>query len=251
VVPVKVAVVGGTGVAGAFTVAALRERGHDAVVIARSTGVDVATGAGLADALRGVDAVVDTSNIAAAKARTATAFFETTARNLTAAAAQAGVGHVVALSIVGIDRVPLGYYQGKLAQEKALAGSSVPVSILRATQFHEFPVQYLKRVHGRWVFLPRWTVQPVAAREVGALLAELATGAPTPITELAGPRVENMADLARRVIAARGEKRRVVQARVPGKLGRALASGGSVPDRPGRRGTQTFADWLLEQDAGH
>jgi uncharacterized protein YbjT (DUF2867 family) len=245
----KVAVVGGTGLAGTGTVMALREGGHEAVVLARSTGVDVMTGNGLTDALRGVDVVVDTSNVAAARTGPATAFFEATARNLTAAAAAAGVGHIVALSIVGIDRVPLGYYRGKLAQERALAASSVPVSILRATQFHEFPAQYLDRRRGQWVFLPRWEVQPVAVREVGALLARLATGAPVAMTELAGPRVENMADLVRQVVAARGQRRRVVQARLPGKLGRALATGGSVPDRPGVRGTQTFGEWLGERGA--
>jgi uncharacterized protein YbjT (DUF2867 family) len=252
----KVAVAGGTGVVGRRAVSALREAGHEPAVLARSTGVDLAgEGASqdaLAAALAGCDAVIDVSNISAAKAAVASAFFEAVSRNLMRAAATAGVGHIVTLSIIGIDRVPFGYYQGKLRQEAVLSESPVPVSILRAAQFHEFPEQYLARFTGRFVVVPRWRVQPVAAREVGAELARLAGGAPPAAaapgrSELAGPQEENMADMIRRVSSSRGARRRVIEVRLPGAAGKAMAAGGSLPGPSVPRGTQTFADWL----AGH
>ncbi len=246
----KVAVAGGTGVAGGWTVSALKNAGHETAVLTRSAGVDLVTGQGLAAALRGADAVVDATNVATGNARQAVEFFEATARNLMRAAEDAGVRHIVVLSIIGIDRVPFGYYQGKVHQEQVLAGSDVPVSILRAAQFHEFPGQYLDRARSRWVIVPRWMTQPVAAREVGAALATIAAGAPAAMTEIAGPRAENMADLVRKMAVARGDRRRVVQVRVPGKTGRALAGDGNLPAGPGLRGTQTFEDWLAGQQAG-
>jgi uncharacterized protein YbjT (DUF2867 family) len=240
----KVAVVGGTGVAGRATVAALQADGHEALVLSRSTGVDLATGAGLVAALTGADAVVDATNVATMKAREAEDFFERTARNLIDAAAAAGLGHVVALSIIGIDRVPFGYYQGKVRQESVLKKSSVPVTILRAAQFHEFAGQYLDRNGGRLVVVPRWRVQPVSAREVGETLASLAVRPAAGHQELAGPEEEIMADLVRRVAAARQDRRRVLSVRLPGAAGKAMAKGGNLPSKPGLRGTQTFADWL-------
>src|ERR1035441_5817203 len=118
-------------------------------------------------------------------------------------AAVAGVRHIVALSIIGIDRVPYGYYQGKLRQEKVLQESPVPVSILRAAQFHEFPGQYLAKLPGPVVIVPRWRAQPVAAREVGAALARIAAGDPVAMSELAGPREEIMADMIRQAARPR------------------------------------------------
>ncbi|HEY6786260.1 MAG TPA: NAD(P)H-binding protein [Trebonia sp.] len=250
----KVAVAGGTGVVGRLTVEAVRGNGDEPVVLARSTGVELVSGNGLAEALAGIDAVIDVSNIASTRASVVSEFFEATSRNLMRAAAQAGVRHLVALSIVGVDHVPFGYYEGKLRQEEVLAGSPVPVSILRAAQFHEFPGQYLARSSGRFVVVPKWRTQPVAAREVATALAALATelpvamspvaASPVLMSELAGPREENMADLLRQVLAARGERRRVIEVRVPGAGGRAMATGGGLPGPGVRLGTQTFADWL-------
>ncbi|HEX3955887.1 MAG TPA: NAD(P)H-binding protein [Trebonia sp.] len=206
----KVAVAGGTGVVGRLTVEAVRGNGDEPVVLARSTAVELVSGNGLAESLAGAGAVIDVSNIASTRASVVSEFFEATSRNLMRAAAQAGVRHLVALSIVGVDHVPFGYYEGKLRQEEVLAGSPVPVSILRAAQFHEFPGQYLARSSGRFVVVPKWRTQPVAAREVAAALAALATELPVPMSpvsmsELAGPRQENMADLVRQVLAARGD----------------------------------------------
>ena len=248
----KVAVAGGTGVVGRLVAEAVRANGDEAVVLARSTGVELVSGNGLAGALAGADAVIDASNIAATRASVVSEFFEATSRNLMRAGAEAGIGHIVALSIVGVDHVPFGYYRGKLHQEEVLAGSPVPVSILRAAQFHEFPGQYLERSTGRFVVVPKWRCQPVAAREVATALAALAARSPDPgtpvgLSELAGPREENMADLLRQVLAARGERRRVIELRVPGAAGRAMATGGGLPGPGVRLGTQTFADWLRSQ----
>jgi uncharacterized protein YbjT (DUF2867 family) len=245
----KIAVAGGTGVAGRWTVEALRAGGHEVTVIARSAGIDLVTGDGLDAALAGVEAVIDATNVASPGKRASSEFFEATARTLMRAAAVAGVRHIVALSIIGIDRVPYGYYQGKLRQEKVLQQSPVQVSVLRAAQFHEFPGQYLARLPGPVVIVPRWRAQPVAAREVGAALARIAAGDPVGMSELAGPREEIMADMIRQVVRARGDRRLVVSVRLPGATGKAMAAGGGLPDRPGLRGTQTFTDWVTEQRA--
>ena len=218
-------------------------------MIARSAGADLVTGEGLEAALAGVDAVIDATNVASTGKRVSSEFFEATARTLMRTAATAGVRHIVALSIVGIDRVPYGYYQGKLRQEQVLQDSPVPVSILRAAQFHEFAGQYLAKVPGPVVIVPRWRAQPVAAREVGSALAQIAVGNPVAMSELAGPREEIMADMIRQVVRARGDRRLVVSVRVPGAAGKALAAGGGLSGRPGLRGTQTFTDWVTEQRA--
>jgi uncharacterized protein YbjT (DUF2867 family) len=245
----KIAVAGGTGVAGRWTVEALRADGHEAIVIARSAGVDLVSGDGVDAALAGVDAVIDAANVASSGKRASSEFFEATTRTLMRAAAGAGVRHIVALSIIGIDRVPYGYYQGKLRQEQVLQESPVPVSVLRAAQFHEFPGQYLATMPGPVVVVPRWRAQPVAAREVGAALARIAAGDPVAMSELAGPREEIMADMIRQVVRARGNRRLVVSVRLPGATGRAMAAGGGLPGGPGLRGTQTFSDWVTEQRA--
>ena len=245
----KIAVAGGTGVAGRPTVEALRALGHEPVVLARSTGVDLLSGQGLLESLAGTDAVIDTTNIPTMRASTAGRFFEATARNLTRAAEQAGVGHIVVLSIIAIERVPYGYYKGKLRQEEALRDSPVPVSILRTAQFHEFSAQYLAQSKGRFVVVPKMRIQPVAVREVGAALARIAAGPPAAMSELAGPREEELADMIRQVIRARGDRRRVIDVRVPGAAGKAMATGGILPGERGQRGTQTFAAWLREQQA--
>jgi len=243
----KIAVAGGTGVAGRHTVNALRSAGHDPIVIARSTGANLQTGAGLAEALTGVDAVIDATNVKSTTKRASTTFFETTARTLITAAEAAGIRHIVALSIIGIERVPYGYYQGKLRQEQVLQQSPIPVSILRAAQFHEFASQYLATMRGPLVLVPRWRAQPVSAREVGQALAKIAVADPVPMSELVGPQEEIMANMIRQVIRARGDRRAVVEVRVPGAAGKAMASGAGLPDRPGLRGAQTFHDWLAEQ----
>lgn len=242
----RIAVAGGTGVVGREVVSAVESAGHDPVVLSRSTGVDVlAGGRGLTAALEGVDAVIDVLNAATTSRARSERFFETTTRHLLEAERAAGVGHHVVLSIVGIDRVDFGYYVGKRRQEEVALAGDVPVSILRATQFHEFAGQLLDRMRGPVVLVPKMLSQPVAAREVADALVSLALGTPAGrAPDLAGPEVLAMPDLVRRVRNARGSRRAVLSVRLPGKVGKAMTDGGLLPLEDGPRGTRTFADWL-------
>jgi len=237
----KIAVAGGTGVVGRHVVDVARERGHDVVVLARAEGVDLTTGAGLAERLAGVDAVVDVTSVRTQKREDAEAFFGAVTRNLQAA----GAAHVVALSIVGIDDVDTGYYAGKRLQERLLAEGTAPWSVLRATQFHEFAEQALQFVRiGPFSLVPRMLSQPVAAREVAEALVHLAEAGPSGrVPDLAGPERHDMVDLSRRV----ADRRRVVPVRVPGAAGRAMRSGALCPRGDGPRGRITFDAWLASR----
>lgn len=253
----RTAVAGGTGLVGRLVVEAARERGHEVVVLARSEGVDLTTGAGLADRLTGVDAVVDVTNRGTQKRSEAEAFFGSVTRALLAAGSEAGVGHHVALSIVGIDDVDTGYYAGKRLQERLLAEQGtrqppVPWSVLRATQFHEFALQVLHfATVGRFSLVPRMLSQPVAAREVAQALVACAEAGPVGrAPDLAGPEVHQVVDLARRVSRARDLGRRVVPVRVPGRAGRAMRSGALTPTGAGPRGRVTFDEWLAGLSGG-
>jgi uncharacterized protein YbjT (DUF2867 family) len=241
----RIAVAGGTGVVGRHTVDAVRATGHEPVVLARSVGVDLVTGKGLAAALDGVEAVIDVSNKVTTRRKPAEEFFAAATGNLLTVGAAAGVEHLVVLSIVGVDEVGLGYYQAKLRQEQLALAGPLPVTVLRATQFHEFPGQYIDRSPGPVMVVPRWRTQPVAAREVGALLVEHALAEPVGMApEVGGPEVFDMADLVRRVLRRRGLHRLVVEIRLPGEVGRGLASGALTASGSGPRGTQTFSEWL-------
>ena len=246
----RIAVAGGTGLVGRFIVDEVRAAGHQPVVIARSAGVDILTGAGLARALDGAQAVIDVSNTPAMRRSAATAFFVAGARNLLAAGQQAGVAHHVLLSIVGIDRLRMGYYAAKLDQEALVRDSGVPASIMRATQFHEFVPEFLARIPGPVVAMPRLRVQPVAAAEVARALVAVATGGPVgSAPDMAGPEQLELAGLARRVLRARGSSRVVLSFRLPGAAGRAMADGALLASGPGLRGQQTFSEWLAGQQA--
>lgn len=238
----KVAVAGGTGLTGRHVVQELRVAGHEPVVLARSTGIDLVTGAGLDVALAGVDATIDVSNVTTMKRAEAVGFFDRAGRQLLGAAERAGVRHHIVLSIVGIDRVSTGYYQGKLRQEEIVRDGGVPWTVLRATQFHEFAEQILHRVPGPVAVVPRLRVQPVAVREVAeALVAVLAGEAQHAAPDLAGPRVESLPDMVRRLVRTGTVRRRPV---VPLWLPGPMAGGGLLPTGPGPRGTQTFEQWL-------
>lgn len=246
----RIAVAGGSGVVGRQTVEAVRATGHEPVVLARSTGVDVTTGAGLERALDGVSRLIDVTNVTTMSRKAAVAFFETATKNLLAAEQRVGVEHHVALSIVGIDRVEFGYYAGKLRQEELVLSGDVSSTVLRATQFHEFPGQMLERIgRGPVVLAPAMRSQPVAAREVGEELVRLALGQPVGLApELAGPEVLEMPDLMRRVLRARGSRKPVVVLPIPFGAGRAAATGGLLPKADGLRGRQTFDEWLAAQE---
>ena len=243
----RIAVAGGTGLVGGHVVDALRTAEHEPVVLARSRGVDITTGKGLEDALLGVGAVIDVSNVVTTRSGRSVTFFTAGTRQLVSAGHRAGVRHHVALSIVGVDRVGFGYYEGKRRQEELVLAGPVPGSVLRATQLHEFPGQLLARARGPLALVPRMRVQPVAAREVAAALVALACGPAEGLAhELAGPEEHELVDLARRVVHALGLRRRVVGVRMPGAAGRAMAGGALLPTGPAPRGKLTFEQWLTE-----
>jgi len=200
----RIFVAGGRGQVGGPLTELLRSRGHEVLVGSRSAGVDVLTGAGLGEALRGVDVVVDVLNTSEMTAEAATAFFRGSTERLLAAEQTAGVRHHVLLSIVGADRaLANGYYVGKVAQEAAVKDSDVPYSIVRATQFTEF-VPFIAdwlTVDGV-VLAPRTLLQPVDLSAVVELLASTAVGVPTlTTTDLAGPQAVPLDELLRRVVA--------------------------------------------------
>lgn len=242
----KIAVAGATGVVGRHVVEVARARGHQVVELARSLGVDLTTGTGLAERLEGVDAVVDVTSVPTLKREEAEAFFGAVTRTLLAGEERAGVGHHVALSIVGVDDVPSGYYRGKQLQERLVREAPVGWSILRATQFHEFAEQALGFVRlGPLSLVPGMLSQPIAAVEVADALVDLAEAGPSGrVPDLAGPDRLSMVGLARRVSKARGLGRRVVGLPVPGAAGRAMRGGSLCPDTDGPRGRITFEEWL-------
>lgn len=246
----KVAVAGGTGLVGARVVEALRESGDDVTVLARSEGVDLVTGEGLPRALAGIEAVVDCSNTPATKATQTRQFFGTVARNLQAGAAEAGAQRVVTLSIVGIEKMATyPHYVGKLAQEEATRAGSVPATILRATQFHDFGGQLMGWLRkGPLVPVPIQPVQTVDTRTVAAHLARLAHGADEGRTvELAGPQREQLATVVRRTARARGERVLVVPLWLPGPTAAAARHGAALPGPDAIIEGPSFDEWVARQ----
>ena len=244
----RVAVAGGTGLLGRLVVAELTRAGLEPVTLARSRGVDLTTGAGLDGALAGADVVVDVSNVTTTSRRTSVRFFAAATSTLLSAAARAGVGHVLTVSVVGADTIDLGFYRGKRRQEELLAAGPVPWTLLRATQFHEFPEQLLAGLPGSPVVpVPVMATRPVAAAEVAAHLVGLVGQAPAGVTTpIAGPEPWAMTDMVRRLLAARGRRALVVPLRLPGRTGAELAGGGLVPAEPVVLGRTTFAEHLQE-----
>lgn len=242
----RIAVAGGTGTVGRPTVAAIEADGHDAVVLSRSHGVDLVTGRGLDAALDGVDVVIDVTSIETLKAAAAIEFFTAATGNLVSAAEEAGVRHTVLLSIVGIDRIPYDYYAGKIAQEKVIESSRMPWTILRATQFHEFAGQMFARAKlGPLHLAPNARTQPVAASEVGARLAALATSEPQGRTrDFAGPREEQLSAMIRAFARREGYRGWIPALNVPGPQMAGMRAGDALPGVDADLGRQTFAEWL-------
>lgn len=244
----KVAVAGGTGVVGRHVVEVAKAAGHEPVVLSRAAGVDLLDENRVANALRGADVVIDVANAPTLSEKRATAFFTEIDERLSRLGAQAGASRLVALSIVGIERVSWAYYRAKLAQEKAARRGPLPVTIVRATQFHEFPGQVLDRAHlGPLAAVPVMAIQPIAARSVAEFLVRSAEQPPSSeVAEIAGPRPEDLVALAR--ATARGNRRHVVVVpiRVPGAAGRAMRRGDLRPGPDAELLGPTYADWAEE-----
>ncbi len=245
----KIVVIGGTGLIGKKVVTNLREHGHEVVAASPSSGVNAVTGEGLAQALAGAQVVVDVANAPSWEDAAVLAFFETSGRNLLAAEAAAGVGHHVALSVVGTDRLlASGYFRAKFAQENIIKASPVPYTIVRATQFFEFVGGIAQAAtEGQTVRLPPVLMQPIGSDDVAAAVADAALAEPLNDTvDLAGPEPIRQDDLVRQFLSATGDARAVVTDP------KALYSGAAVDDRsltPGdnpRLGRTRFADWLAQ-----
>jgi uncharacterized protein YbjT (DUF2867 family) len=246
-VAMLIAVTGGTGTLGREVVRELSERGHDVRALSRRSPehpVDLTTGEGLDAALAGVEVVVDAAN-AGPRRKAAEAVLVDGTRRLLAAEARAGVAHHIAVSIVGIDRVPYAYYEVKLAQEAVVRDGGVPWTIVRATQFHTL-LDMAFSATARAAILPGagFPLQPVDPREVAAAIADTAEAEPSrAITQFAGPEVRSMRELAQEWRELTGRRAAIVPVPLAGATGRALRAGELT--HPGAwTGRRTFADWL-------
>ncbi len=245
------AVAGATGRVGRHVVDVLAARGYEVVAISRSSGVDVVSGDGLADALAGVECVIDTATGPSPEQDAATAFFTAAARNLQSAGEQAGLRRIVVVSIIGCDRFSAGYNAAKVAHERAMLSGPVPVRILRAAQFHEFVAQLVDWGHRDGVsYVPDMRTQLVAARAVAEALADLATS-PEPellgtvLPEIAGPRVESLVEMARLLVAHRGDAIRIEEVGDPADPDRDLyRTDGLLPGPDATLTGPTFEEWL-------
>jgi uncharacterized protein YbjT (DUF2867 family) len=245
----KIVVIGGTGLIGSKLVERLDEAGHDAVPASPDTGVDTYTGKGLEQALDGAQVVVDVSNAPVWDDAAVLDFFQTTSRNVLAAGSAAGVRHHVALSVVGADRLPdSGYMRAKIAQEETVKASSVPYTILRATQFFEFIGRIAdSSTDGDTVRLAPVFIQPESADDVAAELAEIAVNQPVnDVFELAGPDQFRLDELAERVLRARNDPRHVRADMRARYFGAELDHYSLTPENNVRVAPTHFKDWLSQ-----
>lgn len=243
----KIVVIGGTGLIGSNVVRRLRAIGHETVAASPNTGVSTLTGQGLAEALRGAQVVVDVSNSPSFEDRAVMDFFQTSGHNLLAAEAAAGVGHHVALSVVGTDRLPdSGYFRAKVAQEALIKAAGRPYTLLRATQFFEFVEGIVQAgADGDVVRLSPALIQPIAADDVAAALADLAVAAPVNGTvEVGGPERYPLDELARTFLAARADRREVIADVHARYFGSALDDRSLVAAAGARIGPTRLSDWL-------
>ncbi|RZU76685.1 uncharacterized protein YbjT (DUF2867 family) [Micromonospora kangleipakensis] len=244
----KIVVIGGSGLIGSKLVDSLGAQGHEAVPASPKTGVNTLTGEGVGEVLDGADVVVDVSNSPSFEDAAVLEFFETSTRNLLAAAADAGVGHYVALSVVGSDRLPdSGYMRAKVAQEKLIVASGIPYSLVHATQFFEF-VQGIvdAATDGDTVRLAPVLIQPMAADDVATAVAEVAVGAPTNVVEVAGPEQFRLDELGRSVLAARHDPRSVVTDPAARYFGATLGERSLVPADGARVARTRLDDWRAQ-----
>jgi uncharacterized protein YbjT (DUF2867 family) len=245
----KIIVIGGSGLIGSKLVNKLRDHGHEPVAASPTSGVNTLTGEGLAEALEGAPVVVDVSNSPSWEDAAVMNFFETSTRNLLAYEAAAGVGHHVALSVVGSERlVESGYFRAKIAQENLIKGSSIPHSIVRATQFYEFVKGIADfSTDGNKVRLPPVLIQPMAADDVASAVCRIALGAPENGTvEVGGPDTFRLDELIRRGLAARKDPREVVADAHAPYYGIQVKERTLVPEDDAKLGKTRFEDWLAQ-----
>jgi uncharacterized protein YbjT (DUF2867 family) len=243
----KIVVIGGHGRVGSKIVDRLVENGHDAVAAGPQTGVDTLTGEGLAEALAGADAVVDVSNSPSFEDDAVMDFFRTSTGNLLAAEQAAGVGHHVAMSIVGCDRLPdSGYLRAKVAQEELIEASAMPYSIVRSTQFFEFVEPIVAAAtEGDTVRVPAARIQPIAADDAARAVSRIAAGSSAGgIVEIGGPEPFRFDDLMRHALSARNDPRHVVADPDARYFGSKLADDSLLPGADAQLGETRFQDWL-------
>jgi uncharacterized protein YbjT (DUF2867 family) len=243
----KIVVIGGSGLIGTKLVKRLREAGPEVLPASPDSGVNTLTGEGLAAALAGAQVVVDVANSPSFEDEAVMKFFKTAGRNLLAAEAAAGVGHHLALSVVGTERLlESGYFRAKMAQEDLIKASGIPYTILRSTQFFEFVNGIVKSgAEGDAIRLSPALVQPIASDDVAAALADLTVGSPLNATvEVAGPEACPLDNFAREFLAASGDKREVIADVHARYFGAALNDRSLTPGDKPRLGSIRFADWL-------
>lgn len=242
----KIVVIGGSGRIGSKLVQKLMAKGHETIAASPSTGVNSITGEGLAEAFAGAQTVVDVANSPSFEEQAATDFFETSCRNIFAAEKAAGVTHHIALSVVGTERpLGIGYFRAKAAQEKLIKASGLPYTILHSTQFFEFIDGIIQSgAENGAIHVSPALVQPIAADDVAAALCQLALGAPLNTTiEVAGPDAYSLDTFARKYLAAKGDRRRIVADVHARYFGAELDDNSLMPDHP-RFASTSFEDWL-------
>jgi uncharacterized protein YbjT (DUF2867 family) len=245
----KIVVIGGTGLIGSRLVNKLKQQAHEVVAASPKLGVNSVTGDGLANALQGASVVVDVTNSPSWEDAAVLEFFETSTRNLLAYETAAGVEHHIALSVVGTEHLlESGFFRAKLAQENLIKASSVPYTIVRATQFFEFVKQIVDySTQGNEVRMPPALIQPMAANDVANAVAEIATNPPVNgMVEIAGPEQFRLADLARHFLAAHHDPREAISDPHGRYYGIEVSERALVPDNGARLGETRFETWLTQ-----
>jgi len=247
----KIVIIGGTGLIGSKTVPILRQGNHEVVAASPKSGVNTITGEGLKDVLAGTQVVIDLANSPSFEDKAVLEFFETSGRNLHPAEAAAGVRHHVALSIVGIDRTDNGYFRAKVAQEKLIAASGIPYTIIRSTQFMEFLGGIAdSSAVGNMVRLSPCLFQPIAADDVAAIVADVALAAPrNGILEIAGPTRAPFNEIVARYLKAVGDPREVVRDPEAGYWGGRVEERSLVPLGEARLGRIGLDEWFRRSQA--
>ena len=245
----KVVVIGGTGLIGSKVVMRLRQQGHEAVAAAPNTGVNTLTGEGLGAALEGASVVVDVANSPSFEAATVMEFFRTSTGNVLAAALRAGVGHYVALSVVGTERLESsGYFRAKVAQEQSIISSGIPYTLVHATQFFEFLNAIAQTsTNGDAVHIAPVLFQPIAADDVADVVTEVSVGAPlNGRIEIAGPERYRFDELIRDFLRGKDDPREVIADPHARYFGAELSQDSLVPRDNPRLGHRHLRDWLVE-----